>query len=207
MTRNELIAQIRRMYYGEVPTEEANLRPKEVNQFINEAIAYIAKINYQDNIKVEGIETVSDAFYATFKGLSILKDNDTGYYYTTLPHPPLGLSRGYGISTVTFPVNTGLAKAPTPVSPREVDYLDKVKLPPSKIFYWAEGDKLWFKSYINLIGKSAIVRMVSHENSDLNAELNVPGEYIADIIAWVMTQLNARRQMMGDAIRDGLDKL
>lgn len=206
MTRNELIAQIRRMYYGGMPSEDANLRPLEVNQLINEAIAYIAKINYTDSIKLDGVETVSDAFYSTFKNLSILKDNDTGYYYTTLPHPPLGLSRGYGISTVTFPVNTGLAKAPTAVSPREVDYLEQIKLPPSKIFYWAEGDKLWFRSYTNLVGKFAIVRMVSHENSDLTAELNVPGEYIPDIISWVMSQLTVRKQMSGDVIREGIDK-
>lgn len=206
MTRNELIAQIRRMYYGGMPSEDSSLRPLEVNQLVNEAIAYIAKINYTDAIKLDGVESVSDAFYSTFKNLSILKDNDTGYYYTTLPHPPLGLSRGYGISTVTFPINTGLAKAPTAVSPREVDYIEQIKLPPSKIFYWAEGDKLWFKSYTNLVGKLAIVRMISHENSDLAAELNVPGEYISDIINWVMSQLNIRKQMSGDVLKEGVDK-
>jgi len=206
MTRNELIAQIRRMYYGGVPAEEASLREKEVNQYINQAIAYIAKENYVDSIKIDGLENVDDAFYTTFKNLSISKDNDTGYYYTTLPHPPLGLSRGYGIADVTFPVSTGLAKNPIPISPRELEYVDMVKIPPSKIFFWCEGDKLYFKSYINLIGKAPIVRMISNENSDLNAELNVPAEYIPSMINWIMTQLNVRKQMSGDLIREGVDK-
>lgn len=208
MTRREFIAQIRRMYYGGLPSDDANLREKEVNMYINNAIAFVAKQNYVDSIKMDGIETVSDAFYATFTGLALTLDTTTGYYSTTLPHPPLGLSRGYGIASVTFPVSTGLAKAPIPISPRELDMIDNLKKPPSKIFYWAEGDKLMFKSpYYNLVGKNAIVRMISTENTNLDAELNVPQEYIPDMFAWIITQLNARRQMMGDALNDGLDKL
>ena len=205
MTRKILIEQIRRMYYGGIPSDDSNLTENEVNQYINQAIAYIAKVNYTDAIKLDGVETLSDAFYATFKGLAITKDTDTGYYSTTLPHPPLGLSRGYGIATVTFPVSTGLAKAPTAVSPREVDFIEQIKLPPSKIFYWAEGKTLWFKSYINLVGKFAIVRMVSAENSDISSELNIPGEYISDMINWIMNQLSMRKQMPEDTTNDGVD--
>jgi hypothetical protein len=205
MTRKVLIEQIRRMYYGGIPSDDSNLTENEVNHYINQAIAYIAKLNYTDAIKIDGVENLGDAFYTTFKGLAITKDTDTGYYSTTLPHPPVGLSRGYGISTVTFPVSTGLAKAPTPVSPREVDYIEQIKLPPSKIFYWVEGKKLWFKSYVNLVGKLAIVRMVSTENSDLSAELNIPGEYISDMINWIMNQLRVRKQMPEDTTNDGVD--
>lgn len=206
MTRKVLIEQIRRMYHGGIPSDDSNLTENEVNNYINESIAYVAKINYTDSIKLDGVETVSDAFYSTFKNLALTLDTDTGYWYAVLPHPPLGLSRGYGISTVTFPVITGMAKAPVAISPREIDLMDNMKKPPSKIFYWAEGDKLYFKSpYYNLNGKTPIVRMVSHENSDLSSELNVPGEYIADMITWIMGQLNIRKQMPEDTTNDGLD--
>jgi hypothetical protein len=206
MTRKVIIEQIRRQYYGGIPSDDANLSENEVNAYLSQAIAYMAKVNYTDAIKLDGVENVSDAFYSTFKGLSILKDDDTQLYYATLPHPPLGLSRGYGISTVTFPVSTGLAKAPIPVSPREVDYISEIKTPPSKIFYWAEGNLLWFKSYINLVGKFAIVRMVSAENSDLNSVLNVPEEYIVDIINYVVNQLKFRKSIPADITNDGIDK-
>jgi hypothetical protein len=206
MTRKALIEQVRRLYYGGIPSDDATLTENEVNLYINQAIAYIAKVNYTDAIKLDGVETVSDAFYATFKNLAITKDNDTGYYSTTLPHPPLGLSRGYGISTVTFPVNTGLAKAPTPISPRELDIIDNLKSPPSRIYYWAEGNKLWFKSYVNLVGRFAIVRMVSAENTDLTSEVNVPVEYISDMINWILNQLKVRKGMPEDTTNDGLDK-
>lgn len=207
MTRKVLIEQIRRMLYGGVPTDDANITEKEINLYINEALAYMAKVNYTDSIKLDGIETVSDVFYLTFKNLAIVKDNDTGYYSLDLPQVPLGLARGYGISTVTFPTSTGLAKSPIPISVRELDYMDSLKQPPSKIFYWPEGKKLWFKSYTNLVGKFAIVRMVSTENSDMDAELNVPQEYITDIINLVMGQLRPRKATPQDSTNDGLDKL
>jgi len=207
MTRRVLIEQIRRMLYGSIPTDDANITEKEINLYINEAIAYMAKVNYTDAIKLDGIETIADSFYATFKNLSITKDNDTGYYSLDLPQVPLGLSRGYGISTVTFPTSTGLAKSPIPVSPRELDYMDNLKQPPSKIFYWVEGKKLWFKSYTNLVGRFAIVRMVSTETSDLDAEINVPQEYITDIINLVMNQLRPRKATPQDSTNDALDKI
>jgi len=207
MTRRVLIEQIRRLYYGGVPGDDANLTENEVNLYINQAIAYVAKVNYTDAIKLDGVETVSDAFYATFKNLTLTLDSDTGYWYASLPHPPLGLSRGYGISSVTFPVSTGLAKAPVAISPREIDIIDNLKKPPSKIFFWAEGGRLYFKSpYYNLNGKTPIVRMVSAESSDLTAEVNVPGEHISEMINWILNQLKVRKGMPEDTTNDGLDK-
>lgn len=206
MTRRVLIEQIRRIFYGGVPNDDASLSEKEVNLYLNEAIAYMAKVNYTDTIKLDGIETVADSFYATFKNLSITRDSDTGYYSLELPQVPLGLARGYGISTVTFPTSTGLAKSPIPISVRELDYIDQLKQPPSKIFYWSEGKKLWFKSYTNLVGKYAIVRMVSTETSDLDAEINVPQEYISDIIDLVINKLKIRKGTPEDNVNDGVDK-
>lgn len=206
MTRKVLIEQIRRMLYGGVPNDDASISEKEINVYINQALAYMAKVNYTDSIKLDGIESVSDVFYLTFKNLPVLKDTDTGYYYATLPQVPVGLARGYGISTVTFPTSTGLAKSPIPISVRELDYIDNLKQPPSKIFYWPEGKKLWFKSYTNLIGKNAIVRMVSTESGTLDDELNLPQEYITDIINLVLNQLKIRKGSPEDIVNDGVDK-
>jgi hypothetical protein len=207
MTRRVLIEQIRRMLYGGPVTDDATVTEKEVNLYINEALAYMAKSNYTDSIKLDGVETVSDVFYLTFKNLAITRDTDTGYYSLDLPQVPVGLARGYGISTVTFPTATGLAKSPIPISVRELDYMDSLKQPPSKIFYWPEGKKLWFKSYANLTGKNAIVRMVSTESANLDDELNVPQEYITDIINLVMNQLRPRKGAPQDSTNDGLDKI
>jgi hypothetical protein len=206
MTRKVLIEQIRRIYYGGVPNDDATLSEKEVNVYLNEAIAYMAKINYTDAIKLDGIESIADSFYATFKNLTISKDTDTGFYSITLPQVPLGLSRGYGIASVRIPSMTSLAKALIPISVRELEYMDNLDCPPNKIFYWAEGKTLWFKSYTTLTGKTAIIRMVSTENSDMTAEINVPQEYITDIINLVLNQLKIRKGTPEDSVNDGVDK-
>jgi hypothetical protein len=64
---------------------------------------------------------------------------------------------------------------------------------------------LWFKSYINLVGKSPIVRMISNESSDLTSEVNVPGEYISRIIDLVIGKLSVRKQTIEDTTNDGID--
>lgn len=58
-----------------------------------------------------------------------------------------------------------------------------------------------------MVGKFAIVRMVSTETADLDSELNVPQEYITDIINLVMNQLRPRKATPQDSTNDGLDKI
>jgi hypothetical protein len=49
--------------------------------------------------------------------------------------------------------------------------------------------------------------MVSTETSDLDAEINVPQEYITDIINLVMNQLRPRKATPQDSTNDALDKI
>ena len=49
--------------------------------------------------------------------------------------------------------------------------------------------------------------MVSTETADLDAEINVPQEYITDIINLVMNQLRTRKATPQDSTNDGLDKV
>ena len=191
-TKKQIIEQILRSYHNGMPFKDSSLTEAEVNMYINQAIGFLALKNYTDAIKIDGVENIGDAFYSTFTLPAIAKNNDTGLYFALLPQVPASLSRGYGISSLLFPVSTGLAKAPIAVSPREVDFMDLLPLPPSKIFYWAEGNMLWMKSYINLVGKTPKVRMISTANNDLTAELTLPAEYenykaAEDLVKWLLS--------------------
>ena len=48
--------------------------------------------------------------------------------------------------------------------------------------------------------------MGSTETSDLDAEINVPQEYITDIINMVINQLKIRKGTPEDSVNDGVDK-
>ena len=200
MNRSQFIELVRRNYYNGIPSSDAELTPEEVDLYVDAAVGRAVTINYREAIELDGIETIGDVFYSTFKGFTIAKDNDTGYYYFDLPQAPLASKRGYNIATLTFPVSSGLAKAPIQVSVKELDYMDQLPTPPSKIFFWPEGKRLYMKSYINLIGRTPIVRMVSPKIDE------IPEDYIASAMDWIMGQLRIKKQTPQDLANDGVDK-
>ena len=200
MNRSQFIELVRRNYYNGIPSSDAELTPEEVDLYVDAAVGRAVTINYREAIELDGIETIGDVFYSTFKGFTISKDNDTGYYYFDLPQAPLASKRGYNIATLTFPVSSGLAKAPIQVSVKELDYMDQLPTPPSKIFFWPEGKRLYMKSYINLIGKAPIVRMVSPKIDE------IPEYYIASAMDRIMGQLRIKKQTPQDLANGGVDK-
>lgn len=200
MNRNQFIELVRRNYYNGIPSSDAELTPEEVDLYVDAAIGRAITINYREAIELDGVETIGDVFYSTFKGFTIAKDNDTGYYYFDLPQAPLASKRGYNISTLTFPVSSGLAKAPIQISVKELDYMEQLPMPPSKVFFWPEGKRLYMKSYINLVGKNPIVRMVSPKISD------IPEDYIPAAMDWIMSQLRVKKQTPQDFSNDNIDK-
>jgi hypothetical protein len=78
--------------------------------------------------------------------------------------------------------------------------MDQLPIPPSKIFFWPEGKRLYMKSYINLIGRTPIVRMVSPKIDE------IPEDYIASSMDWIMGQLRIKKQTPQDLSNDGVDK-
>jgi hypothetical protein len=56
------------------------------------------------------------------------------------------------------------------------------------------------KSYINLIGRTPIVRMVSPKIDE------IPEDYIASSMDWIMGQLRIKKQTPQDLSNDGVDK-
>ena len=107
MNRSQFIELVRRNYYNGIPSSDAELTPEEVDLYVDAAVGRAVTINYREAIELDGIETIGDVFYSTFKGFTIAKDNDTGYYYIDLPQAPLASKRGYNIATLTFPVSSG----------------------------------------------------------------------------------------------------
>jgi hypothetical protein len=204
MTRKNIIEQIKRSYYGGLPSEDHDLTDNEVNIYLNQAAAQLTVASMRGSIEIDGVESLADGFYATFKNIDILKDTDTNLYYMTLPQVPVGVKRGHGISSVFFPTGAGVSNQPMEVSPREVEYMDMLRLPNNKIFWWTEGDRMWFKSNVNLLGKKGIVRMVS-TSGGLDDTLYLPPEFITQAVASVSEMLRVRKGMPKDLANDGID--
>ena len=99
MQRISLIEQILRQVYGGYVPDDASITPMLVNQYIDQGIAFAAKTNYQDNLRLEGISFVNNSFYTTFKNLAISKD-ERNLWKVTLPQIPVGVGYSEGISTL-----------------------------------------------------------------------------------------------------------
>lgn len=206
ISRYELAERIQRVIYNGLPTDDATITIPVINLWINDGLAAAAKKNYAESLQIEGVAYINNSFYTTYKGLTITPD-EQGVWKFSLPQIPLGLGRNEGISTVQFKADGRVSFTAIPLSQNQVGYADTLRAVPNKIFYWNEGQTVYLKSAIQMNQYTATVRMVSGGNSsDLDSVLNIPDDYVADVIGYVVKLLMTERSQPIDTTNDGLDK-
>ena len=206
ISRYELAERIQRVIYNGLPTDDATITIPVINLWINDGLAAAAKKNYAESLQIEGVAYINNSFYTTYKGLTITPD-EQGVWKFSLPQIPLGLGRNEGISTVQFKADGRVSFTAIPLSQNQVGYADTLRAVPNKIFYWNEGQTVYLKSAIQMNQYTATVRMVSGGNSsDLDSVLNIPNDYVADVIGYVVKLLMTERNQPIDTTNDGLDK-
>lgn len=208
MIRQELIERLIRQVYGGFPTDDAQISDNLVNSWLQDATAYAAKMCYADSVKLDGVAYVNNSFYATFSGLEITADDTINFgYKLTLPDIPPGLGRNEGIGTLQLKDENGFVSLPAiPLSLNQVGYADSMPPISNKILYWNEGKLLKMKSTLQLWDYEGIVRMVSAgDKTDLNSEINVPGDYFPFMVEYVQKQLQMMRRMPQDLVNEGND--
>lgn len=204
MTRRHLIEQIIRQVYGGQPTDDADITPNLVNQYINQGIASVIKQNYRDSIQMDGVSYVNNSFYTTFGSLSITQSSNF-LWVLTLPQIPIGIGKNEGISNFKLVSNTGKVGIDCiPLSINQKSYATGMRTIPNRLLYYTEGDKLYILSSLILSQYSGIVTMVSGGNaSNLDSTLNVPDDYVPLIITYVVNALMLERKQPRDLTNDG----
>lgn len=206
MTRYQFIEQILRQVYGGYPSDDASITPMLVNQYIDQAIAFAAKNNYTDNVRLEGIGYVNNSFYTTFKGIAITKD-ENGLWKLTLPQVPVGIGTSEGVSTLVLKDGQSKNSLPLiPLSQNQKTYFQSIKNLPFKTLYYVEGNQAYIISPLKLSDYTATVTLISGGNSsDLDSNLNVPGDYIPAMIQFIQQQLMVMKTTPKDLANDGTD--
>jgi len=206
ISRYELAERIQRVIYNGLPTDDATITIPVINLWINDGLAAAAKKNYAESLQIEGVAYINNSFYTTYKGLAITPD-EQGVWKFSLPQIPLGLGRNEGISTVQFKGDGKVSFTAIPLSQNQVGYADTLRVVPNKIFYWNEGETVYLKSALQMNQYTATVRMVSGGNStNLDSVLNIPDDYVADVIGYVVKLLMTERSQPLDLTNDGNDK-
>lgn len=162
MTKAQLIELIQRDINNGLQMDDAQITDNEISLWLGQAIAMVMEEKYKKDAEIESIIYMNDYYYATFKNRKVSKDEDTGYYYLTLPQIPIGLPRGISIAGVYFKSKEGqLTETVIQISPQELDIMRSLPKPKNKIYGWAEGQIFYMFSYKNIKDLNGIVRMVT----------------------------------------------
>lgn len=206
MTRATYIEQILRLVYGGYIPDDSEITDNLVNLYINQGLALAIKQNYKDAIQLDGVGYVNNAFYLTYKGLTISQD-EISTYKLQLPQLPIAIGRNEGVSTLQLKDTNGLLSEPlVALSQSQKGYYQGLRNIPNKLLYYNEGNYLYIVSVNDISDYTAIVTLVSGGNStDLTSELNVPDDYISFITDYCFKMLNLELRQPKDTQNDGAE--
>jgi hypothetical protein len=203
-TRRHYIELIQRALSGGQISDDSDLSEGLINMYFNSACGFAIKANYKDEIQLNGIESVADAWYSGFSNIQITKDTTTGWYSATLPQQPAGVGAGWDISTFMLITGSGAKIFAKPISPREVEFLYNTSTPCNEVFYWVNGVEVSLHSGKDITKYLANIRMISSQSSDLDAPMNVPDTYLPMIIEYIAKSLGIELNMPIDNSDDGV---
>ena len=204
VTTQNMIDRVRRQYYNDYPDDSAVLTDNELLLHVNDAVAEVMTKQANDAYTITGLLSTPEAYITTYKLTTFAKDADTNYYYSTLPHPPIGLPENSGVNSVFFSGTKGQSKPILYVSPNEVDYFRNMPHPPQAAYYWIEGTTLYMWVKTDLPSTTKVnVRMATHVTNNLSAPINVPPDAIGMVFDVVMKRIIIRKQIQPDNTTDG----
>ncbi len=207
MTKRTYIERIRRLIYGSQPPSEANITVGLVLNYLNDAIAVAAKTNYTDNLKIEGIASVNNSFYTTFKSLAVASDEQF-LWKITLPQLPIGIGGIEGISKVVLKDSSSpqLSYPVVLLTENQVSFQKGMRTIPDKLLGYPEGEFIYIMSTLILTPYTAQVTMVSGGSStDLDSTLNVPADYFPMMTEYLLRTLMTQKNQIQDVTNDGSD--
>ena len=207
MVKRAYIERIRRLIYGGQPPSEANITVGLVANYLNDAIALAAKTNYTDNLKLEGIASVNNSFYTTFKSLAVTSDEQF-LWKISLPQIPVGIGGIEGISKVIFKDSSSnqLSYPIVLLTENQVSFQRGMRAIPNKLLAYPEGEFVYVMSTLLLSDYTAQVTMVSGGSStDLDSTLNIPADYFPIMTEYLKAQLMFQRNVPQDLQNDGTD--
>lgn len=199
LNRRQYIEQIRRLIYGGFPSEDAEITVNLVNQVLNQAIGYAAQKAYGDNLKIDGIASVNNGFFTTFKSLTVTKDENF-LWRVTLPEVPPGIGASEGVSSLTFKSDDGKISYPVALmTMNQASFSKGMREIPNKLIGYQQGAYVYVLSTIQLSQYSANCTMVSGGlSTDLDSVLNVPPDYLTFVTEYLKNYFVASRMMPVD---------
>lgn len=204
-TRGQICEALQRIMLGGLASDDTDLTIPYINFYLNSAIGYAIKSNYKDEIQLNGTEGVSDGFYATFSGLTITKDNNTGWYNISLPQTTVGVGAGWDISNFMMVSGSGAKIFGNPIAQKELQYLYTNPKGCNDVFFWVVKDKMNIHSCKDISKYKGMVTMLVSQSDDIDSVVSIPDGYMPLIMEYLTKALGIVMNMPVDISSDGVE--
>lgn len=205
-TKRQFVQRIRQHIADGFPDAAFSTTEKETLLYIDQALAFTLIGQTYAGAKVEGNLVVNEAWLTTYSLPSLSQDRISGYWYTTLPQPPVSLPLGYSISRAFFALSGyGQSSEILPIKAKRVGYRNNMAMPVGAR-YWVEGSKFWIAQSdgSSLLNIPVYVTMAKTRTESMDETMNLPDDAIEAIFMNVVGKLKDRLQLPKDVIADDI---
>jgi hypothetical protein len=205
-TKQALIERVQRHMTNGWPTTSFSTTPAEILLYIDQAAAPTMVGQAYQGAKIDGNIAVPEAWYTTYQLPATKQDIPSGYWYSTLPQPPVSLPLGYSINRVYAASNgDGQSLDFLPIEAKRVGMREYLPKPPGAR-YWVTGDKIWLASNDggSLDIYTVYAEMMKSRTESLSETLNMPDDAIELIFQNVVAKIKDRMGIPKDIIVDDL---
>lgn len=205
-TKRQLVQRIQIHMANDFPSADSSLLDEEVLLYIDQAVAFTLVGQVYQGAKLEGNLVMPEAYISTYNLTNIQQDSNTGYWYVTLPQPPVSLPLGYSITDAYFAKTAyGKGQSILPIRNKRVAYRDLMPMP-TGTRYWVEGETMWLAASNNqpLFGQNLYVKMAKTRTVDLDESLLLPDDAIELIFNNVVMKCKDRLGIPQDVVQDDL---
>lgn len=204
--RKQLIQRIRKHMNNGFPNDSYATSDNELMLYIDQAIAYGLVGMVWMGAKVTGVMEMPEAYLVTLQLPPLAEDPNTGYWFTTLPQPPVSLPLGYSINRI-YSAGPGSRGNQDFFMIKAKRVGRRTNMPmPGGVRAWVLAYTLWCAASDNqpLLGVPVFVDMPTTRTSDITKPMNLPDDAIEGIFNSVVGWLTKRYQEPKDVINDDL---
>lgn len=205
-TKKQLIERVKRHISDDFPSSDFSTSDNEILLYLDQAIAFTVVGQVWNNAKIEGNIAVPEAWITTYTLSTLSQDNPSGYWYSTLPQPPVSLPLGYSISRVyAAEAGSGQSQEILPIKSKRVGFRKYMPFP-SGARYWVTGSKIWLamNNGDSMLSYTVYVEMIKTRTESLTETLNMPDDAIEAVFMNVVSKLKERLQLPKDLIQDDI---
>lgn len=208
-TYRKLAEQVRTIYYGGIPSDDAQFSLRFIAELLAQDIAFQATKNAFENSNLGETTYASDSFTSTFLDIDVLYDSVLKQKYSLMPQIPSALPNGQEIVSITPVGIQGRRRQIVPMKNKDKFMQDMLSPVRGIILAYREADRLYYdnvQEYMFSAVNMVLIGAISTTGNLLDGTLNVPKNVEADLVDRGVARLRQLGNVPQDILNDARDK-